>query len=46
MAHTSPVYVAVGGEWTLYDPGVATYMVTLRRAAWPTSARAAVRIAR
>jgi hypothetical protein len=29
MAHTSPVYVAVGGEWTLYDPGVATYMVTL-----------------
>jgi hypothetical protein len=29
MAHTSPVYVAVGGEWTLFDPGVATYMVTL-----------------
>jgi hypothetical protein len=29
MAHTSPVYIAVGGEWALYDPGVATYMVTL-----------------
>jgi hypothetical protein len=29
MAHTSPVYVAVGGDWTLYDPGVATYMLTL-----------------
>ncbi len=29
MAHTSPVYVAVGGEWELYDPGVATYMLTL-----------------
>jgi hypothetical protein len=29
MAHTSPIYVAVGGEWELFDPGVATYMVTL-----------------
>jgi hypothetical protein len=29
MAHTSPVYVAVGGAWELFDPGVATYMVTL-----------------
>ncbi len=29
MAHTSPVYVAVGGTWELYDPGVATYMLTL-----------------
>ena len=29
MAHTSPIYVAVGGEWTLFDPGVATYMLTL-----------------
>ena len=29
MAHTSPVYVAVGGEWQLYDPDVAAYMLTL-----------------
>jgi hypothetical protein len=29
MAHTSPVYVQVGGEWSLYDAGAATYMVTL-----------------
>jgi hypothetical protein len=29
MAHTSPVYVAVGGEWRMFDPGVAGYLVTL-----------------
>ena len=29
MAHTSPIYVAVGGEWDLYDPDVAAYMLTL-----------------
>jgi hypothetical protein len=29
MAHTSPVYVAVGGPWDLYDAGTASYMLTL-----------------
>jgi hypothetical protein len=29
MAHTSPVYVAVGGEWRMFDPGVANYLLTL-----------------
>jgi hypothetical protein len=29
MAHTSPVYIAVGGEWWLHDADVATYMITL-----------------
>jgi hypothetical protein len=29
MAHTSPVYLAVGGDWWLYDASVATYMITL-----------------
>jgi hypothetical protein len=29
MAHTSPVYVGVGGEWRMFDPGVANYLVTL-----------------
>jgi len=29
MAHTSPVYIAVGGEWWLHDAEVATYMITL-----------------
>jgi hypothetical protein len=29
LAHTSPVYVAVGGEWDLVDPGALTYMETL-----------------
>jgi len=29
MAHTSPVYVAVGGEWRMFDPEVASYLVTL-----------------
>jgi hypothetical protein len=28
MAHTSPIYVAVGGGW-LYDAQVAAYMLTL-----------------
>lgn len=29
MAHTSPIYVAVGGEWTMFDPATANYMLTL-----------------
>jgi hypothetical protein len=29
MAHTSPVYLAVGGDWWLHDADVAAYMVTL-----------------
>jgi hypothetical protein len=29
FAHTSPVYVAAGGEWRLYDPATAQYMLTL-----------------
>jgi hypothetical protein len=29
FAHTSPVYVAVGGEWWLYDQATAQYMLTL-----------------
>jgi len=29
MAHTSPIYVAVGREWSMYDAGAAEYMVTL-----------------
>lgn len=29
MAHTSPVYVATGGEWTMFDADAATYMLTL-----------------
>jgi hypothetical protein len=29
FAHTSPVYVAVGGEWWLFDLDAATYMLTL-----------------
>jgi hypothetical protein len=29
FAHTSPVYVAAGREWNLYDPGTAEYMLTL-----------------
>jgi hypothetical protein len=29
MAHTSPIYIAVGGEWWLYDAGVSAYMLTL-----------------
>ncbi len=29
MAHTSPVYVAVGGDWWLFDAAQAQYMLTL-----------------
>jgi hypothetical protein len=29
LAHTSPVYVAVGGAWELADPGALAYMETL-----------------
>jgi hypothetical protein len=29
MAHTSPIYIAVGGDWWLYDAGTAAYMQTL-----------------
>ncbi len=29
MAHTSPVYVACGGEWWMFDQKVAQYMLTL-----------------
>jgi hypothetical protein len=29
MAHTSPVYVGVAGEWRMFDPGVANYLLTL-----------------
>jgi hypothetical protein len=29
MAHTSPVYVACGGDWQLFDHDTAQYMLTL-----------------
>ena len=29
MAHTSPVYVAVGEDWWMFDSGAASYMLTL-----------------
>jgi hypothetical protein len=29
MAHTSPIYVACGGEWSMFDPVIADDMVTL-----------------
>ena len=29
LAHTSPVYVAVGGEWQMFDEGVAGNMLNL-----------------
>lgn len=29
MAHTSPIYVSVGGEWWMFDPAAAQYMLTL-----------------
>lgn len=29
MAHTSPIYLAVGGEWWMFDQGAANYMLTL-----------------
>ena len=28
-AHTSPIYVAVGGPWHMFDPATARYMLTL-----------------
>jgi hypothetical protein len=29
MAHTSPIYVGLGEEWQMYDPGTMQYMLTL-----------------
>ncbi len=29
FAHTSPVYVACGGDWWMFDPATAQYMLTL-----------------
>ena len=29
FAHTSPIYVACGGEWQMFDKAVAQYMLTL-----------------
>jgi hypothetical protein len=29
MAHTSPIYVAVGGEWWMANPDTSQYMLTL-----------------
>jgi len=29
FAHTSPVYVACGGDWWMFDPDTAQYMLTL-----------------
>ncbi len=29
FAHTSPVYVACGGDWWMFDEGVAQYMLTM-----------------
>jgi hypothetical protein len=29
FAHTSPIYVAVGGPWELFDAATANYMLTL-----------------
>lgn len=29
MAHTSPVYLAVGGDWWMFDIGAANYLLTL-----------------
>jgi hypothetical protein len=29
FAHTSPIYVAVGGQWQMFDPETARYMLTL-----------------
>jgi hypothetical protein len=29
MAHTSPIYVAVGGDWAPFDEATATYMLSL-----------------
>ena len=29
FAHTSPIYVACGGEWDMFDSATAQYMLTL-----------------
>ena len=29
FAHTSPIYIAVGGDWWLFDEAAAQYMLTL-----------------
>jgi hypothetical protein len=29
FAHTSPIYVACGGEWSMFDPAVAQYLRTM-----------------
>ena len=29
FAHTSPIYLAVGGDWEMYDQNAAQYMLTL-----------------
>ena len=29
IAHTSPIYIAVGEEWWMFDPETANYMLTL-----------------
>ena len=29
FAHTSPIYVACGGDWWMYEEGVAQYMLTM-----------------
>lgn len=29
IAHTSPIYIAVGGEWWMFDSDAANYMLTL-----------------
>ena len=29
MAHTSPIYIAVGGEWWMFSQETAQYMLTL-----------------
>jgi len=29
FAHTSPIYIAVGGPWQMFDPETARYMLTL-----------------
>ena len=29
FGHTSPIYIACGGEWDMFDPATAQYMLTL-----------------
>ncbi|MCH7653218.1 MAG: CehA/McbA family metallohydrolase [Chloroflexi bacterium] len=29
FSHTSPIYLACGGDWAMFDPQAATYMLTL-----------------